>query len=298
MAKTLTAKFRSTCVRCGGAIAPGSTIEYEKGQGSWHQTCPAKGAAATPAARPAVSVEEAPFEVAEKWEPCKRVYLDAHIRAAIGETRRYVTRGGVSPRGVTSAARKAELGVFVIVGVGPTRYESTEDNEDMGDMSGPGWHVTLYLRRATEEEAERDAAKRFEEALPAVLRQMDAFFRSIERDAARAEMAAAEQREGYGKAALDYLAALGEEVLAARRDARRLWTGLDRDTSYVSTWEHDGATFFESYNHVYDWDQPVVVVGPRAVVERAAVAQALVGFGYAIGRIADRMARVQAGKAA
>lgn len=293
---TITAKFAGQCKACGGAIRAGDTIEWSKGAGSRHAVCPTKPAATNAAGT--VTLEQAPYEAHEKWEPCKRTFLDAHIRAAIGETRRYVTRGGAILRGSTGPARTPEQGVFVVVGVGSTRYESTDDNEDMGDMSGAGWHVTLLLRRANEEEIARDAAKRFEEALPGILRQMDVFFRSIEEGTARAAMAAAEQKAGYVKAAFDYLDALGEDVLAARRGARRLWTGQGRDHSYVSSWDLDGATFFESHQYIYDWDQPTFVVGPREVVERAVVAQAMVGFGYAIGRVVDSMTRKQTQKAA
>jgi hypothetical protein len=38
---TITAKYRGTCTSCGASIQPGQSIEWTKGQGSQHTTCPA-----------------------------------------------------------------------------------------------------------------------------------------------------------------------------------------------------------------------------------------------------------------
>jgi hypothetical protein len=37
--QTLTAKYTSRCLVCGGRINPGETIHYQKGKGSWHAAC-------------------------------------------------------------------------------------------------------------------------------------------------------------------------------------------------------------------------------------------------------------------
>jgi hypothetical protein len=39
---TITAKYKGTCVKCGGQISAGDKIEWENGKGSWHTTCQAK----------------------------------------------------------------------------------------------------------------------------------------------------------------------------------------------------------------------------------------------------------------
>lgn len=39
---TITAKYRSICTQCGAQIQPGETIEWSKGAGARHTTCPAE----------------------------------------------------------------------------------------------------------------------------------------------------------------------------------------------------------------------------------------------------------------
>lgn len=43
---TMFASFAGRCVKCGGAIFPGDSIEWIRGEGAWHRVCPP--AAATP----------------------------------------------------------------------------------------------------------------------------------------------------------------------------------------------------------------------------------------------------------
>lgn len=47
---TITAKYAGTCNRCHGSIDPGTAINWERGKGSSHVTCPAAGAPKTSAA--------------------------------------------------------------------------------------------------------------------------------------------------------------------------------------------------------------------------------------------------------
>lgn len=53
---TITAKFSGTCKKCGGHIATGSQIEWSKGSGAQHTTCPEQHVATTP--EPAAPVYE------------------------------------------------------------------------------------------------------------------------------------------------------------------------------------------------------------------------------------------------
>jgi hypothetical protein len=171
----IVAKFSSMCPRCGGSIKAGSQVEWSKGSKAMHAAC-ATGAAPkraaerhaerrTPSAPAKVeppSMALAPYIRGEKWEPCKRVRLpDTTGEVRIAEK---VKRGSwATPRIGTEGVPVQEGDAFVVVAQ-TARYESVEDNEDFGDMSGAGWQVTLYLRRATAEEAapalEKAAAER------------------------------------------------------------------------------------------------------------------------------------------
>ncbi len=159
----IVAKFSSMCPKCGQSIDPGSKVEWSKGSKASHVTCPsargtARGSSVT--SRPKIlSAESAPYERVEKWKPCKRVYLPntvGKVRVANGPKWATLRRGAVGDPPQDGQA-------FVVVGQ-TERYESAEDNEDMGDCSGAGWVVTLHLRRATLDEAgpalERAAKKK------------------------------------------------------------------------------------------------------------------------------------------
>jgi hypothetical protein len=155
----ITARFDSSCPKCGGHIASGTRVEWSKGTKACHVTCPTRSG--TPASTPKSpapkqptfrepSVTEAPFVRHEKWEPCKRAALPdltGTVMVAGAFKRSWASlRDGVSD----DPAREGEA--FFVVAQ-KAFYESAEDNEDMGDMSGPGWQVALYLRRATATEA-------------------------------------------------------------------------------------------------------------------------------------------------
>ncbi len=284
------AKYAGTCKACGRGFAAGTSIDWTKATGSRHAVCPTSAAPATAN----VDTTAAPFEIAERWEPCKRTFLDQQIASILGETRSYPKRGPVL-RGAAGADRKPVPGVYVVVGSGPCHYQNAQDNEDMGDMSGAHWTVTLYLRAATPEEAAIAQARadhqKLAEAIPEIFTALDGM---IERGA-RAEMAAAAERPDYARHAFDHCGAFGEHVAEVLRTAPRLWS--DGKGSYVKRFELNGAVWFASYQYVYDFDQPIFVVGPRAAVEHAAVAQSIVGWGWALQSIARRMDR-EAAKAA
>lgn len=154
----INARFSSACPRCGQPIAVGAEVEWSRGSKAVHVTCPgarlasAKAAKAPPQATAAApSVELAPYQRGEKWEPCKRVYLPD----TTGEVRvaKAVKRGAWAILREHATGEPVVEGDALIVVKQTAYYESAEMNEDCGDMSGPGWHVTLYLRRAAAEEA-------------------------------------------------------------------------------------------------------------------------------------------------
>ncbi len=354
---TIRAKYAGTCRKCGGSFAPGASIEWSKGAGSTHVTCPAKAAATPPAPVAKVDLAGAPFEVWEKWEPCKRPALDRQLAAVVGETRRYTLgpaartvkgsaavppfagykrlpyqtcKCGAAPQvpcvdgcdGVTGAApgrpatpareepipeakrrerlpkcragatAEAHEGVYVVVGAGRWHFQSSEDNEDMGDMQGANWSGTLYLRAATPEEAAKDAAERVAASMPEIVLALGNALNVVAKRQAETAMAAAAERPGYARAAIDYSSALDltpEDVELRKATRRELWRGLGLDSSYVATWTWRGQEVFESYKYIYDYDQPTCYSGPAELVERAAVAQSMVMLGYDIQRAVRRM---------
>jgi len=70
---TITAKYPGRCTKCGGHIAAGEQIEWEKGAGASHVKCPED--------RPA---QNGPKKTGQLWEPCPRcgnepVYMPLHL---------------------------------------------------------------------------------------------------------------------------------------------------------------------------------------------------------------------------
>jgi hypothetical protein len=144
----ITAKFPSICPVCNTRIAPGFSVEWSQGSQARHVACHVACPSAAPKA-------PAPYVRYEKWKPCKRAALPNHVglvRVAGAATPWAHVREGMTAEPVR------EGDAFVIVSQ-DARYESTEDNEDMGDCTGAGWHVTLHLRHATAEEAAPAVAK-------------------------------------------------------------------------------------------------------------------------------------------
>jgi len=285
---SMRAKFPGTCRKCGTNFSVGTLIEWSKGAGSTHVTCPSGATTSTtrPAPATAVSIELAPFEVAEKWEPSKRFIFDARREAVIGEAQNYPKRGPLV-RGATGAAQQAPTGLYVVVGTSAGRWESAEQNEDMGDMSGPGWHVTLYLRAANAEERAKHDHEALGDAIPRIFVALAGMVeRAKERDA-RATFEATAAKPGWGKAEVGYIGALGLGACDARRAETALWRSTkERDYSSIVSFVHEGETIVELYHYVYDWDLPRVYAAPLWMLERAQVAQAIVDLGYALQRFA------------
>ena len=273
----MVAQFASRCTKCPTRIKAGEHILYERAAGSRHVVCPAKPASAAP-----IDLAMAPFEVRERWEACSRAAFDQQIAAVIGETRRYEKN---LPTVREGAEETPEPGVYVVVGASRWRYQNAEDNEDMGDMQGANWSGQLYLRRATAEEADRDGWKRFEAALPKILAAADAFLHRMRKADADREVAAAAQRDGYMRTELQF----HHDFRQCVQNREELWHGKDRDYNYRVRYTVDGAEVFESHDYIYDWDLPIVYVGPRALLERYLVAEAMVGLGWSINRLAKSM---------
>lgn len=174
----MSARFPGRCTACGGHIQPGDRIDWTKGAGARHVKCSAAKAPSAPRKAPAgdPGAEAAPFLRHEKWEPCPRAGFEHLLAGAIGS--RIVLATG--PRSVLTregGSAPADGAAYLVVG-GSGRYESAEQNEDMGDMTGAGWQVTLYLRRATDEEA---APARAEHARADAQRARAASIRELER---------------------------------------------------------------------------------------------------------------------
>ncbi len=69
---TITAKFAGRCTKCGGQIAAGEQIEWERGAGAKHVKCPEK------------PVNARPKKTGQLWEECPQcgrepVYMPLHL---------------------------------------------------------------------------------------------------------------------------------------------------------------------------------------------------------------------------
>lgn len=284
---TMAAKFPGVCKKCGGRFAAGTWIEWSRSAGSSHEICPTGKGSASGAASPVVSIETAPYESSDRFDPCKRPVFEAMLRAMIGETRCY-TRRGPTRRGATGDERVPVPGYYVVCGYGRIHYQSASENEDMGDMMGANWQAQLFLRPATP--AEIEAAQRQELAgqIGPIFTAMVGMIRRGEERRAKEAFEAAASRPGWAKVEVVCLAELGDEVVEARKTATRLWAATGQDYSYVQTFAVGGDTIVESYKYVYDWDLPLMFAVPAALAERTKLVQAIVQWGWAIQSLARR----------
>lgn len=314
---TITAKFSGQCRACGGSFSAGTEIIWAKGEGSRHVACPTAPVASEPVAP--VVTGPAPYVVWERWDALSTAGHRAREAAVIGQTRRYELLPEVSRRGTPiseedrrrhlpkvrpeyadrgssnggTSAPPAEPGVYVIVATANWRYQNAEDNEDMGDRQGANWSGALYLRRATEEEAAKDAADRWEAARPArehalavereahLEREGRAAFVAATESTVTEEMRAAfvppswmgsaptpEQvslalgAPGLGSTWDVYLTP--EELAERKATMVDLWVGREfkhgawmLSGSYVRAWAWRGQIVIEEHTYIYDWDQPI-----------------------------------------
>lgn len=296
---SMNARFPGTCINCRRSFSAGTPIEWKKGRGSWHVTCPTTNAASgvVVPSTAMVTFEAAPFEAEEKRPPCKREAFYAQLPRCIGETRMF-TRRPPRVRG-NPIDDRAEPGLYTIVGTGRTWYESAADNEDMGDMSSPGWHVVLYLRKATPEEQADYERETLGAAIPGIFEAMVRMLARNAKERAKKAMDEAAARPGWGRVEVWQWDALGSDVLNARRETKTTaWSETRSGHSYIASFTYGGQTLWESYSYVYDWDQPTVIVAPMSIVIRASLAQWASSFGYEIQRAARRMAERKADRPA
>ena len=174
--------------------------------------------------------------------------------------------------GAPQSRQHGEPGVYVVAEANPRewRYQSTQDNEDMGDMTGANWSGPLYLRVATPAEAELDARERDEADRPRrELLAAEAAEKAAEKTA-RAHFDALEHVD-LGMRADNYLTP--EEQTERKTSMRDLWVAREHrhgqweaQGSYIHTWQWHGEPVLEEYTYVYDWDQPHRLAGPPALL--------------------------------
>lgn len=133
MARQMVAQFQSRCGKCGQTIAPGTSINYERGAAAWHVVCPV--AAAAPASPPAAAAP-APYAWSVdtgRTRPSDRV----------GTTLRCPGRAGAANVGkVVTIVRQSSVYI-------------REDGDSLGLEPGhdSGWLLTVFACDATAEEA-------------------------------------------------------------------------------------------------------------------------------------------------
>jgi hypothetical protein len=254
------AKFPGTCPKCGVRYTTGTTIQWQSGEKARHVTCPQQGSVAAPQTAPVPresvpTIAEAPFVIFEKWRPCKRSALPN----AVGETKRLVNRLPEFRKGAESfgEAARPTSGVYVVVSQ-QGRYETADDNEDMGDCSGAGWQMTLYCRPASEEEVAQDTNRRVAESIPVLGLAIQKFVERSTKQAFEQRMKKAAEQPQYSR---------GDMWRFFQIDGVRTEVWKDGRGSYRVTVDHPEGTVYLSYDYIYDWDQPTVVVGPLELVE-------------------------------
>lgn len=285
----MSAKFAGRCRKCGGSIHVGDRIEWSKGEGASHATCPSS-TSAKPAAKPRTAsalpaLEAAPWAAFEKWEPCKRI----HLHSAIGETRRYASKAPPSPplrKGAT--AEYPSHGVYVVVAQ-TERWESEDDADDFGGCDGAGWLVTLYLRAATAEEVEKDMRKRLEAGLPAVFRALGELLDRIALARIDGAIQAAINAGTHARTVVPFgielaLALSGATVGEKQVFAKRLTSSgaLNSARYRTEVTLADGAVAWIERAYDYDWDHETTLVAPLSVAEPFLVAAALTSAAWAL----------------
>lgn len=310
----ITARFGGTCAHCHQEFPAGTRILWGKGHGTKHETCPPKPetpvaptAPAVDAAPPSEPVStppsapkprvrtapspkpavDAPFEIFERWAPMKRVALTPRLAEAIGDSRRYETRGPCR-RGDATGARIA--GTFIVVASGQTRFFSAEDSDDFGDGDGAYWSVQLFLREATPEEIARRDHEDLAAGLPRVFAAAQAMIDRIAKRRAFETVDAAAAQPGWVRFALPSWDTVPADLREAARATTTLWK---HEGSYVHAFTYQGKTLYLTYHYVYDFDQPTYLIAPAAMVESTMLIAAFQAWGWALYACARRMALTQ-----
>lgn len=231
---TITAKFAGQCKACGGSFPAGAQIEWNKGAGSKHVKCPEKRLAAA---------QDVAFTISLDF----RGYGKPSPDSEVGRTFR-VASGEHKGKVVTALTQRAT-------------YQSAEDNEDMGDMRGGGWHAHLGCRLATPEETAKLVAMESEEQA-----KKDAA--RVAKDAEKAALEAEKARLTKLTDGLVRTESFSHDVLATEpRITVAQWS--EGASHFVRVEERraiTGETVYVVYSHDYDDDRSVLYA-TREVVE-------------------------------
>lgn len=130
----LDAKWAGTCRKCGQSFPAGTRIDYVRGAGSAHVTCPTPSVATASAA--GSDAADAPFVITRDCGRSKPM-----IDGEVGQTLRMRSKPG-------------EVGKVVTV-VRQHRRWVSEDGLSFGLSDDSGWVLTLCCREATEKERAR-----------------------------------------------------------------------------------------------------------------------------------------------
>ena len=168
---TMRAKYAGTCRKCGGNISPGTEIEWERGAGASHTTCPTapntNNRKRTP---PATGVILSDEQITEILSRDGRELLP-------GAPSRVLTRSG------KNAWTAGEVIVYrgtryLVVQTHPSRYYTQDDLDDNDDFDmAPGWSTNARCHAVTATAAELEAieqAKREREAADQAKRDVEA----------------------------------------------------------------------------------------------------------------------------
>jgi len=230
----ITSKFPEQCKACGGSFPAGAQIEWSKATGSKHVKCPEKRLAAAQGVEFSVSLDF-------------RGYGKPGTDSEVGRTFR-IASGPNKGKVATVLTQRAS-------------YQSEEDNEDMGDMRGGGWHAHLGCRLATAEEtAKLEAEEAAEQA-----KQDDA---RAAKEAAKAAIEAEKAKVEQLTTGLVRTDSFDSSVLATAPSVTvATWT--EGASHYVRVDERravSGEVVYVMHAHDYD-DDRTVLYAPRPVVE-------------------------------
>lgn len=213
----------------------GTVVEWTKGVGSKHVECPkAKDSAS------------ATIKVVLDWRGLGKPGIDSEV----GKT-------------VRVPARQPHAGEAVVVVSQQRRYQSNEDNEDMGDCMGGGWYVTLGCRPATPEEEAKLAA---EEESDRAAAQAAAEKVAADKAAKEAELSAAKAKLAALTAGMLSTESYDQSVLRAEDETVLRWKDGNETTYVVRCTAVTGEAVYLAYSHYFD-DDRVTLYAPRPVVE-------------------------------
>lgn len=153
----IVSKFPGTCTACKGSISVGDRIQWEKGKGSSHVTCPKASTRPTVATRPSAAAPSS------RWIEPDKALCPVQIVERRGWSKPDVDdRVGDFLR--TAKNRPAHLHPNTVVAVVAQKrnYLSRDDAEDIAGPDDAGWSVVLYCRLATDAEKEAYEAKESE----------------------------------------------------------------------------------------------------------------------------------------